>query len=130
MGDKGAWQFQFSWQGIAFQCSVDHQAEQPRLRIAGDLCALPFTAENPEIRSKLLTLAGETSPSDHTGFRISPHHRFEFFSERPLDSGEITKADALREATIEVLKAKPWFKLFLQVMMAPAEETGPAEAIA
>lgn len=112
-------QFSFKWQGIAFDCAAHQGTGECTLEVVGHLCPLPYTAENPKLRARLLHICQAPPLEDAHGireFRLTPDLKVQYFARHTIAESVLHRRMAIREAAIAVLRAKPWFQWLLEVM--------------
>lgn len=106
--------FRFVWHHMGCVARVDKTDKGLRLRLVGDLGPVPFSAESPETRGRLLELARWSTRSAGCRFAVSPRRRLNLLGELPV--GEpLTGAAILSAAVRFLVDVKPYVALAREV---------------
>jgi len=111
--------FAFVWENKRFAAKVEDRGKAVALSIIGDLCRVPYTAENPRIRSRMSELVRASRRSNAATFRINHHQRLQVMTETEIEH-PVTGAAIFNGVTKALLAARP--------LMIFADELGIDEA--
>ena len=106
--------FRFVWHHMGYVARVDKTDKGLRLRLVGDLGPVPFSAESPEARGRLLELARWSTRSAGCRFAVSPRHRLNLLGELPV-AEPLTGASILSAAVRFLVDVKPYVALAREV---------------
>ena len=115
-------QFSFVWSGIRFSASVDktNDDEHCRLQISCDVCGLPFSAEDPLARARILSLVKWHEPNAACRFAIGPRGRIHCLGIVALDAAP--DGDSVIVAlTKHLLSIRPYLALASEQDARPAD---------
>ncbi|GEM_PF-1837906 len=112
---KAPLSFRFTWEKLVFSAKLDKVDDHHRLRILGDLGPLPFSAEKPKFRERLLNLLAWDTEDERVRFVLEPnrHEMFLMIDDR-LD-GELTGLKLITSAVMSLLHARPYIELAKEV---------------
>lgn len=115
--------FRFVWQQMGCVARVDKTDKGLRLRLVGDLGPVPFSAESPDTRDRLLELARWSTRSAGCRFTVSPRRHLNLLGELPVTE-PLTGAAILSAAVHFLVDARPYVTLAREVRGAAAPVTG------
>lgn len=96
----------FSWAGVEFTGQLSDAGSRLVLIMIADIGKIPFSAENPKVRERMLKLAGAAKRL-HTGtFHITSKQRLTYHDVATFD-GEVNIMTVLTTLAQRALKAKP-----------------------
>ncbi len=108
--------FTFSVYGIAFKAMIERRGDAVRLRFVGDLGQLPFSAEDPATRSRLIRLVGWGEPSRRLHFARGLRNRIAVVGE--IEIAEPISGEAIVFAMVSyLLDARAYFQVATEQRM-------------
>lgn len=116
--------FRFDWEQIQFSGRLNKLDDGHRLLLLGDLGPLPFTAEQPQYRERLLQLLAWDAKGERIKFVLEPtRHRIYLMIDDLLDQ-KITGQYLVSSTITSLLHARPFIELAREVgWQHPTDET-------
>ena len=102
--------FRFRWNDIGFAARLDQGPDGPRLRLAGDLGPVPYSAEAAEQRYHLLGLVRWTDQTGKGHFTLGMRQHLNLLGEAPVTE-PLTGAGIVAATTCFLLHARPYIDL-------------------
>ncbi len=112
---KAPLSFRFTWEKLVFSAKLDKVDDHHRLRILGDLGALPFSAEKPKFRERLLNLLAWDTEDDRVRFVLEPNRHEMFLMIDDRLNGDLTGLKLITSAVTSLLHARPYIELAKEV---------------
>lgn len=107
--------FRFNWEQIQFSGRLNKVDNGHRLLLLGDLGPLPFTAERPNFRERLLNLLAWEAKGERVKFVLEPvRHRIYLMIDDILGE-EFSGPDLVSSTIRSLLHAKPFIELAKEV---------------
>lgn len=106
--------FRFVWHQMGCVARVDKTDKGLRLRLVGDLGPVPFSAESPTTRDRLLELARWSTRSAGCRFAVSPRRRLNLLGELPV-AEPLTGVSILSAAVRFLVDVNPYVALAREV---------------
>lgn len=124
---KAPMSFRFIWEKMHFSAKLDHLDDQHRLRLLGSLGPLPFSAEKPGYRERLLRILAWDCDNDRVRFVLDPkrHHIYLMIDDHLAN--EITGLDLLTSAVTSLLYARPFIELAKEIGWQHPSDTLPKD---
>lgn len=128
-GEKLGWatpkaplSFRFRWEKVQFSGKLSKIDEQHRLLLLGDMGPLPFSAENPDFRERLIKLVS-WKPAERIKFVLEPEHQRIYMMIDDILNGEISGTGLLASAVKSLFHARPFIELAKEIGWEhPADE--------
>jgi hypothetical protein len=102
--------FRFAWCRIPFAGRIERAGDRLRLRVAGDLGPVPYTAEGADVRQRLLSLIRWSRRGGDYAFVASERHHLNLVGETEI-AEPITGSGVLTGVTRLLLAARPHIQL-------------------
>lgn len=124
---KAPMSFRFVWEKMHFSAKLDHLDSKHRLRLLGSLGPLPFSAEKPGYRERLLRLLAWNCDNDRVRFVLDPkrHHVYLMVDDHLPD--EIIGLDLITSAVTSLLYARPFIELAKEIGWQHPSDTLPKD---
>ena len=100
--------FNFNWNEQLVAVRLFEIEDQTFIRLMTDLGSIPYTAENPPRRDRLLTLCHAGVELPQGGFSRTVHQRVIYWVEAPIER-PLTGDRIVATCTSLLLQAKPYF---------------------
>jgi len=113
--------FRFTWKDIVFSGHLSGSGEAHRLLILGDLGPLPFSAEDPGYRERLMELV-RWQPEDHAKFVLEPKRQHIFMTIDDVINGELTSVRMIASTIQCLYHIRPYFEIARDVGWKPPLE--------
>lgn len=126
---KAPMSFRFVWEKVLFVGRLSKSGNQHRLILLGDMGPLPYSAENPGFRDRLLRLVS-WAPEDRIKFVLEPHRQQIFIMIDDVLEDDLTGNDLVASAVASLFHAKPFIQLAKEIgWQHPADEAPPVPNI-
>jgi len=113
--------FSFRWRGTEFEGRVQQDGAGLCLLLKTELGTLPYSAENANLRSRVLAAIEDGPHSQRCGVTVTSHQTAELTREVPISAASGLTAIALvTNVAIAVLGAAPYLDLLSDVGLQPA----------
>ncbi|MEP5700429.1 MAG: hypothetical protein ABJN43_17525, partial [Sneathiella sp.] len=112
---KAPMSFRFTWEEMVFSAKLVELGTSHRLRMLGDLGSLPFSAEKPKYRERLLNLLAWETEDKRIRFVLEPvRHRIYLMIDDHIDT-ELTGLTLITSAVESLLHARAYIELAREV---------------
>lgn len=111
--------FGFHWRNNRFAARIEPVGDDYRLRLVGDVGPLPYSAESPSLRERLLRLVQWSNGQSSCRFTVTSRRRLNLLMDSML-ADPLTPTRVLSHATLALVRAAPFIEL--------AEEMHPSAA--
>jgi hypothetical protein len=102
--------FQFEWEKVIFTGKLSKPGLEHNLLLLGDMGPLPFSAEDPSFRERLLKLA-RWQPEDRVKFVLEPNRQHIFLMIDDVLEGDMTGKKLLASAVQSLFHVRPYLEL-------------------
>ena len=124
---KAPLSFRFTWEKLVFSAKLDKEGNHHRLRMLGSLGPLPFSAEKPRFRERLLNLLAWDTEDERVRFVLEPNrHQMFLMIDDQLD-GEMSGLKLITSAITSLLHARPFIELAKEVGWQHPSDTTPRD---
>ncbi|OUR76750.1 hypothetical protein A9Q83_13360 [Alphaproteobacteria bacterium 46_93_T64] len=106
--------FSFTWEKVIFTGKLTKVGEDHRLILLGDLGPLPFSAENPHYRERLLKLIA-WQPEERMKFVLEPHHQRIYLMIDDILPKELTGILLIASVIASLFHVRPFVELAKEV---------------
>lgn len=114
--------FTFVWRGSDFKGTIESIGDGIRLLLRSDLTAIPYSAENPAARGRLLAVVDTYDGGSEAKLTVVQGHTImlEHKIALPKSSGD-TMANLITQLTAMVLNTAPYLDLIAESAKTPAK---------
>ncbi len=113
--------FRFTWQDIVFSGHLSGSGEAHRLLLLGDLGPLPFSAEDPGFRERLMELV-RWNPDDRAKFVLEPKRQHIYMTIDDVIKGELSGVKMIATTVQCLYHIRPYFEIARDVGWKPPIE--------
>ncbi|WP_206378296.1 hypothetical protein [Sneathiella limimaris] len=106
--------FQFTWEKVQFTAKLSGSGDQHRFLLLGDMGPLPFSAEDPGFRERLLKLVS-WKPEERIHFVLEPQRQRIYIMIDDILNGELTGTGLIASAVASLFHARPFIELAKEV---------------
>ncbi len=122
---KAPLSFRFTWEKMVFSAKLVEINASHRLRMLGDLGPLPFSAEKPKYRERLLNLLAWETEDKKIRFVLEPvRHRIYLMIDDHIDT-DLTGLSLITSAVESLLHARAYIELAREVGWQHPQDTTP-----
>ncbi len=119
---KAPLSFRFRWEKVQFTGKLNKVGEQHRLLLLGDMGPLPFSAENPGFRERLMKLVS-WKPAERIKFVLEPERQRIYMMIDDVLNGDISGSRLVASAVKSLFHARPFIQLAKEIGWEhPADE--------
>lgn len=117
--------FRFAWESVNYSAQISELKGAHRLLLLADMGALPFSAEQPEFRKRLLALLAWDCNKERFKFVFDPKKHKIYLMMDDMMNREITGTDILSKIIATLIKARPFLELARDVGWVHPKDTTP-----
>jgi len=122
---KAPLSFRFSWEKVIFTGKLSKIDDAHRLILLGEMGPLPFSAERPAYRDRLLSLIAWKT-EERIRFVLEPQHQRVYLMIDDILSEELTGVALIASATASLFHAQPYMELAKEMgWQHPTQEVRP-----
>ncbi len=114
--------FQFKWENVVFSGHISNGGENHRLLLLGDMGPLPFSAEDPSFRERLMKLVRWQPEKDHARFVLEPKRQHIYLMIDDVLQGELSGIQMIASTTQLLFHIRPYLELARDVGWKPVVE--------
>ncbi len=111
---KAPLSFRFHWEKVQFTGKLSKVGEEHRLLLLGDMGPLPFSAEDPGFRERLLKLVS-WKPAERIKFVLEPHHQRIYMMIDDIIKRELSGQILVASAVASLFHARPFIQLAKEI---------------
>ncbi|MFT6559691.1 hypothetical protein [Sneathiella sp.] len=124
---KAPLSFRFVWDRMHFSAKLDLIENNHRIRILGELGPLPYTAEKPNFRERLLHLVAWETGDPHIKFVLEPKRHHIYLMIDHLLEEDLTGLALLNSVVTSMLQVRPYIELAKEVGWQHPSDTTPRD---
>jgi len=111
---KAPLSFKFTWEKVLFTGKLDKIDDKHRLILLGDLGPLPFSAESPSFRERLISLIA-WQPEERVKFVLEPHHQRVYLMIDDVLTKKISGKTLIASVVASLFHARPFIELAKEI---------------
>lgn len=111
---KAPLSFRFSWEKVQFTGKLSQIGDEHRLLLLGDMGPLPFSAQDPGFRDRLLKLVS-WRPKERIKFVLEPERQRIYMMIDDIIKKELTSQCLIASAVASLFHARPFIELAKEI---------------
>ncbi|WP_025899155.1 hypothetical protein [Sneathiella glossodoripedis] len=111
---KAPLSFRFTWEKVQFTGKLSKTGSEHRLLLLGDMGPLPFSAEDPGFRERLLKLVS-WKPAERIKFVMEPQRQRIYMMIDDIIKRELTGQILIASAVASLFHARPFMELAKEI---------------
>ncbi|MBL4740045.1 MAG: hypothetical protein JKY12_03575 [Sneathiella sp.] len=117
--------FRFSWEKVSFSAKLTKVGDKHRLVFLGNLGPLPYSAEDPDYRERLLMLLAWKPDEERIRFVMDPIRHQIYLMIDDILEGDLTGTHVISSAITSLLLARPYLELAREIGWQHPTDTTP-----
>jgi len=124
---KSPLSFRFNWEKVEFSAKLSKVDDKHRLVFLGDLGPLPYSAESPDYRQRLLMLLAWKPDEERVRFVMDPIRHQIYLMIDDILEGNLTGTHLISSAITSLLLARPFLELAREIGWQHPTDTTPRD---
>ncbi|MEH6401975.1 MAG: hypothetical protein V7750_01290 [Sneathiella sp.] len=119
--------FRFNWEKVEFSAKLSKVEDKHRLVFLGNLGPLPYSAESPDYRERLLMLLAWKPDEERVKFVMDPIRHQIYLMIDDILEGDLTGTHLISSAITSLLHARPFLELAREIGWQHPADTTPRD---
>lgn len=124
---KSPLSFRFRWEKVVFSARLTIIEDKHRLVFLGNLGPLPYSAESPDYRERLLMLLAWKAEEERVKFVLDPSRHQMYLMIDDILEGDLTGTNLISSAITSLLHARPFLELAREIGWQHPTDTTPRD---